>query len=318
MHRINTPTALPDKFGQGKNGYTDGDPATGRRATDLNANMFDSLQEEICNVIESADIALDENKRDQLATAIVTLISKTVGGEALLVANDLKEIADKGTDAMKAARENIGAMDAEEADKLYLQKTGDEFSGHLKATGGAEIQSTSDNAIRFVSGEQGLVFRIFGNYLMLTPTELGDPYGEGDDVDSPLNFAFDGSYLTTGAIFRALKAAEFYEGTTFKAGAIFQANINVSWGGRTAVYQENGDINGTVWGGNLSAWLNASKVNDVRLSGRTHVGGYDGDIHAPAGCVFVSIGDFGANNGYGYYAVVQRFINGAWYTVSHV
>ncbi|EAA1514454.1 phage tail protein, partial [Salmonella enterica subsp. enterica] len=27
MHRIDTPTAQKDKFGQGKNGFTNGDPA---------------------------------------------------------------------------------------------------------------------------------------------------------------------------------------------------------------------------------------------------------------------------------------------------
>ncbi|EKQ2696034.1 phage tail protein, partial [Salmonella enterica] len=31
MHRIDTPTAQKDKFGHGKNGFTNGDPATGRR-----------------------------------------------------------------------------------------------------------------------------------------------------------------------------------------------------------------------------------------------------------------------------------------------
>ncbi|EAA1524111.1 TPA: hypothetical protein G0L45_004544, partial [Salmonella enterica subsp. enterica serovar Typhimurium] len=45
MHRIDTPTAQKDKFGQGKNGFTNGDPATGRRATDLNSDMWDAVQE---------------------------------------------------------------------------------------------------------------------------------------------------------------------------------------------------------------------------------------------------------------------------------
>ncbi len=44
MHRIDTPTAQKDKFGQGKNGFTNGDPATGRRATDLNSDMWDAVR----------------------------------------------------------------------------------------------------------------------------------------------------------------------------------------------------------------------------------------------------------------------------------
>ncbi|KFK95010.1 MULTISPECIES: hypothetical protein [unclassified Serratia (in: enterobacteria)] len=73
MHRIDTPTALRDKFGTGKNGFTRGNPQTGVQATQLDDDYCDSLQEEICNVIESAGIALDKTKRNQLSDAITKL-----------------------------------------------------------------------------------------------------------------------------------------------------------------------------------------------------------------------------------------------------
>lgn len=38
-------------------------------------------------------------------------------------------------------------------------------------------------------------------------------------------------------------------------GAQFGGNLVVSWGGRTATYQENGDINGQLWGGALSSYI---------------------------------------------------------------
>ncbi|MFV5925964.1 phage tail protein [Klebsiella aerogenes] len=38
-------------------------------------------------------------------------------------------------------------------------------------------------------------------------------------------------------------------------GAKFGGNLVVSWGGRTATYQENGDINGQLWSGTLSSYL---------------------------------------------------------------
>ncbi|MCT7166588.1 phage tail protein [Salmonella enterica subsp. enterica serovar Typhimurium] len=66
MHRIDTPTAQKDKFGQGKNGFTNGDPATGRRATDLNSDMWDAVQEEVCTVIEAAGIPLSKGEHTQL------------------------------------------------------------------------------------------------------------------------------------------------------------------------------------------------------------------------------------------------------------
>ncbi|EGN9368058.1 hypothetical protein IS208_005066 [Salmonella enterica] len=78
MHRIDTPTAQKNKFGQGKNGFTNGDPATGRRATDLNSDMWDAVQEEVCTVIEAAGIPLSKGEHTQLHAAIGRLIDEQV------------------------------------------------------------------------------------------------------------------------------------------------------------------------------------------------------------------------------------------------
>ncbi len=59
MHRIDTLTAVKDKFGPGKNGFTDGNIRTGL-ATWLNSAMWDAIQEEICGVIEKAGIELNK------------------------------------------------------------------------------------------------------------------------------------------------------------------------------------------------------------------------------------------------------------------
>lgn len=77
MQRIDTATAQKDKFGPGKNGFTDGNPQTGTPATDLDSEFFDSIQEEICGVIESTGVELDAAKRNQLLTAINSIISKS-------------------------------------------------------------------------------------------------------------------------------------------------------------------------------------------------------------------------------------------------
>lgn len=70
MHRIDTPNAQKDKFGVGKNGFTNGNPQTGELATELNADYFDSVQEEMCNVIEGAGLTLDKAKTNQLQMAL--------------------------------------------------------------------------------------------------------------------------------------------------------------------------------------------------------------------------------------------------------
>ncbi|WP_368766597.1 pyocin knob domain-containing protein [Enterobacter hormaechei] len=94
MHRIDTPTAQADKFGPGKNGFTNGDPATGRRATDLNSDMWDAVQEEICNVVEKSGLALNKDQHDQLHQAIVKIITSKIP-DALLKKNNLSDLADK-------------------------------------------------------------------------------------------------------------------------------------------------------------------------------------------------------------------------------
>lgn len=76
MHRIDTSTAQRDKFGQGKNGFTRGNPQTGTPATQLDYLYCDAIQEEIANAIESAGIKLDKSKHDQLATAIKEFVKK--------------------------------------------------------------------------------------------------------------------------------------------------------------------------------------------------------------------------------------------------
>ncbi|HII1671927.1 TPA: gp53-like domain-containing protein [Salmonella enterica] len=76
MQRIDTATAQKDKFGTGKNGFTNGNPQTGTPATDLDSAFFDSVQEEICAVIESTGVTLDAEKTDQLLTAIKVVVTQ--------------------------------------------------------------------------------------------------------------------------------------------------------------------------------------------------------------------------------------------------
>lgn len=74
MHRIDTSTAQKDKFGAGKNGFTGGNPQTGELPTALNADFFDSVQEEIAAVIEAAGLTLIKSNRAQLLAAMNALV----------------------------------------------------------------------------------------------------------------------------------------------------------------------------------------------------------------------------------------------------
>ncbi|VAG56133.1 pyocin knob domain-containing protein [Enterobacter hormaechei] len=115
MHRIDTPTAQVDKFGPGKNGFTNGDPATGRRATDLNSDMWDAVQEEICNVVEKSGLALNKDQHDQLHQAIIKIITSKIP-DALLKKNNLSDLADKAL-----ARANLQLKTAAQKDVVTSQ-----------------------------------------------------------------------------------------------------------------------------------------------------------------------------------------------------
>ncbi|HIA1599802.1 TPA: gp53-like domain-containing protein [Salmonella enterica] len=125
MHRIDTPTAQKDKFGQGKNGFTNGDPATGRRATDLNSDMWDAVQEEVCTVIEAAGIPLSKGEHTQLHAAIGRLINEQV--KTRLEKNQ------NGADIPNKPLfiENLGLGETAKQAAGAVQKTGDEMSGKL-------------------------------------------------------------------------------------------------------------------------------------------------------------------------------------------
>ncbi|MCW7646210.1 phage tail protein [Serratia bockelmannii] len=129
MHRIDTPTAQIDKFGQGKNGFTNGDPVTGRRATDLNSDMWDAVQEEIANAIEGCGITLDKSKHNQLYLAIQRAITER---GFLKKANNLSDLTDPAAARANLYLGKLATVNWLTADKVgAVDKTGDTMSGSL-------------------------------------------------------------------------------------------------------------------------------------------------------------------------------------------
>lgn len=77
MHRIDDPTAvtaLPTPKQPGTPGFfSDGAPTIGEDATIVRADWANAVQEEVCNVIESAGITLSKTDRTQLLQALARL-----------------------------------------------------------------------------------------------------------------------------------------------------------------------------------------------------------------------------------------------------
>jgi hypothetical protein len=70
MRRIATATRHLNKFGPGRDGFANGDPILGVPATDLEAEWFDALQEEIATLIEAAGLELNPANHMQLRQAL--------------------------------------------------------------------------------------------------------------------------------------------------------------------------------------------------------------------------------------------------------
>ncbi|NHQ81544.1 hypothetical protein HA051_08150 [Chromobacterium vaccinii] len=83
-----------DKFGAGKHGFGPGDPQTGQPATTPGYELFDSWQEELANIIESAGMQLDASNNRQLAKAIETQSAKLFGPLNASLAGSNGSVAD--------------------------------------------------------------------------------------------------------------------------------------------------------------------------------------------------------------------------------
>jgi hypothetical protein len=119
MRRISTATKVVDKFGAGKHGFTDGDAVGGIPSTDLEAQLFDHIQEELCAIIESIGGVVDGSSRNQVLTAIKIMIDAQAGNycidtgaaNAYVVALDPPILAytDGMTIRFRASNANTGA-----------------------------------------------------------------------------------------------------------------------------------------------------------------------------------------------------------------
>lgn len=336
MHRIDTPTAVKDKFGPGKNGFTDGNIRTGRHATWLNSAMWDALQEEICGVIEKAGIELNKEEHDQLYKAILLLVGGAINEEALLIKNNLSDVEDSDE-----AVENLGLKPTVDKAKNAVQRDGDTMTGELKIRG--------VNALRIFNEAFGLIFRRSEECLHLIPTSEGQ--GENGDIGPLRPFTIN---LRTGEISMSHKVSVGGGSQVNGALGIGAQNAlggnSIAFGDNDTGLKQNGDGILDVYANNQhvlrfqSGGIQSNKavnvtgrvtpsdyanfdarykqrtegVEDIRLGGQRVDGHYDDDFTVPSGYVVVG-GDVHPSTSLKLYSrPLQKLINGTWYNAASV
>ncbi|EHC3981039.1 phage tail protein [Escherichia coli] len=336
MHRIDTLTAVKDKFGPGKNGFTDGNIRTGRLATWLNSAMWDAIQEEICGVIEKAGIELNKEEHDQLYKAILLLVGGAINEEALLIKNNLSDVEDKDE-----AVENLGLKPTVDKAKNAVQRDGDTMTGELKIRG--------VNALRIFNEAFGLIFRRSEECLHLIPTQ--ENQGENGDIGPLRPFTMN---LRTGEISMSHKVSVGGGSQVNGALGIGVQNAlggnSIAFGDNDTGLKQNGDglldvyangqhvfrfqngalqsnravnVSGRVTPsdyGNFDARYQQRNggVQDIRLGSQRVDGHYDDDFTVPSGYVVVG-GDVAPSSALKLYSrPIQKLINGTWYNASSV
>lgn len=181
MHRIDTPTAQTDKFGESKNGFTRGNPQTGVPATALDDDYFDAVQEELAGIVEAAGIVLDKSNRAQVLAAIKKLIGSETDTKYLKTTNNLVEIKNAGATAVAATLANLGLSDV----------------AHLPQLTG--VVGTSRNARMFVPSASATA--TFTADELIVQTALGGRQYKLNGLNKTINLAATGAGgMDTGAV----------------------------------------------------------------------------------------------------------------------
>lgn len=159
MQRISSLNRVLNLFGVGKDGFRNGDLASGIVPTEFNADWCNSVQEEIANVIEATGVALNPGQRTQLLTALRAMGLQfsafgSIAGAYALTLLDLPKIIAVQANGQTVTlppvtNSHIGAMQ-----RLFVYPGSRSFVT-VQATGVQQISTTNTLAASVVVSADG-------------------------------------------------------------------------------------------------------------------------------------------------------------------
>ncbi|MGB8665063.1 MAG: phage tail protein [Serratia inhibens] len=228
------------------------------------------------------------------------------------------------TTAYKPTAADVGAYSKGEADGKFVKQSGDTISGGLTVNGAIETKSGLTTPSLTVNGNS----IISGQLTTRAGIELfgATPYIDFHYASTPGDYDVRIINENPGRLTLGAKVVRVNENISIGADAYIDRTLYVTGECRvgntlysgTAAFQNNGDINGSIWGGFLYNYLNQNFVRDVRLGNVESAISWSGPGYADsAGYVLTGA----VNNNQDevidivFRRPLQKFINGTWVTV---
>jgi hypothetical protein len=277
MRRISTATRVIDKFGTGKDGFTNGNAVSGIAATDLEDVWFDHVQEEISNVVEGAGLTLDTSNRAQLLAAIQRMFAPAIGvarnvsmsiasasASATLTADEItvgvalggkKFLLSNFSQTINLATTGAGGMDTGSAPASSFVGI---YAAFNPTTGARTLFAQSANGVKLpeVYGGSNIPAGYTASALVsVVPTNASSQFAPVFQADRSVSFAAS-NVLTSSAVVNAsptIVNALIVPMNAKVVGGFIQAGSTAASAVGIAVYPTSVSIGGKIMAANVGA-----------------------------------------------------------------
>lgn len=228
------------------------------------------------------------------------------------------------TTGFKPTAADVGAYNKAEADGRFVKQTGDTITGGLTVNGAIETKSGLTTPSLSVNGNSV----ISGQLTAKAGVELlgASPYIDFHYANANTDYDVRIINEKQGQLTLGAKTVRANENFSVGADAYIDGKLYVTRecrAGETlfaggSAYQTDGNINGSIWGGYLSNYLNQNFVRDIRLGNVESAASWNGPgYNDTAGYVLTGASNYNMDEyiDHIYRRPLQKHINGNWVTV---
>lgn len=183
MHKIDTDTAVGNEF-------VDGNAAASIKATRLNAKWFNTIQRELCKIVESAEIALSDADDAQIVAAMAILFERALlskghegdmtfvnrSGQNLSISAESVVLSNKRDESAVITCNDVTFKDSDDV-KSSISREGFLLIGRGLvceiSNEGFSIKELNEGGAKFSITENGVVYQSTGDDGKTRTTKIG-------------------------------------------------------------------------------------------------------------------------------------------------